>query len=248
MRGTIPDAVADARASIEAGQTSERALVGGLHARLIDALLAAGDVEGAQDGLVESGFGEAIPEIGSSFRCWCAAGGSGSRTAGQAAIDDMLAVQRTLSRFGATNSAVARWASIAAVGLAQVGRARGERADRRRARRRAAVRGARDVGVALRAAGVVEGGHAGVELLREAVVRLGRSPERLEHAHGLAELGAALRRAEPPRGPAAAPAGVDLADRCGGEGVADQARAELVITGARPRRERGSGVAGADAE
>jgi DNA-binding CsgD family transcriptional regulator len=35
---------------------------------------------------------------------------------------------------------------------------------------------------------------------------------------------------------------LDLADRCGGKAVADQARAELVITGARPRRRRIAGV------
>ena len=35
---------------------------------------------------------------------------------------------------------------------------------------------------------------------------------------------------------------LDLADRCGGKAVAEQARAELVITGARPRRARIAGV------
>jgi DNA-binding CsgD family transcriptional regulator len=59
----------------------------------------------------------------------------------------------------------------------------------------------------------------------------------------LADLGAALRRsgrrrdAQPPQRQA-----LDLADRCGGKVVAEQARAELVIIGARPRRERISGL------
>jgi DNA-binding CsgD family transcriptional regulator len=157
----------------------------------------------------------------------------------------MLAVRRTLARFGAVNSAVARWASIAAIGLLQTGRrteAQELIAGELAVARRFGAPGT--VGVALRAAGIVEGGTAGIELLREAVAQLGRSPERLEHAHGLAELGAALRRAGARReAQEQLRLALDLADRCGGESVVAQARAELVITGARPRRRRLVGAA-----
>jgi DNA-binding CsgD family transcriptional regulator len=79
--------------------------------------------------------------------------------------------------------------------------------------------------------------------LREAVSHLELSPARLEHARALAELGAALRRAGK-RGEAQQTLrqALDLADRCGGQAVADHARAELVITGARPRRARIAGL------
>ena len=97
--------------------------------------------------------------------------------------------------------------------------------------------------MALRAAGVIEGGAAGVDYLRDAIGELERSPARLEHARALAALGAALRRngkrAEAQRVLREA---LDLADRCGAQLVAKQAREELVISGARPRRARISGV------
>jgi DNA-binding CsgD family transcriptional regulator len=90
---------------------------------------------------------------------------------------------------------------------------------------------------------MVEGGDPGIELLREAVDYLERSPARLEHARALGELGAALRRSGKRR-EAQQPLreALDLADRCGGRVVADQARAELLVTGARPRRARLAGV------
>ena len=53
------------------------------------------------------------------------------------------------------------------------------------------ARFSRAIGMALRAAGVVEGS---VELVREAAVLLARSPARLEHARALADLGEMLER------------------------------------------------------
>lgn len=95
------------------------------------------------------------------------------------------------------------------------------------------------IGVALTAAGVVEGRDGGVALLEEAVTVLEGSEGRLDHAVALIELGALLRRTgsraaarEPLRG------GMDLAARCGATAYADRAHAELVAAGARPRRDR----------
>jgi hypothetical protein len=48
--------------------------------------------------------------------------------------------------------------------------------------------------MALRAAGLVEGGAAGIDLLREAVAILESSPAELERARALTDLGPALRR------------------------------------------------------
>ena len=100
------------------------------------------------------------------------------------------------------------------------------------------------IGVALRTRGLLEGGQAGIETLRESVELLRRSPSRLELAKSLAELGAALRRAnqrvesrEPLR------EGLDLADRCGATALADRARDELAATGARPRKTMLTGAA-----
>ena len=156
----------------------------------------------------------------------------------------MLAARQTLTRYGVSNPAVARWGSVAALALAQLGRSAealelvaGELA----AARRFGAPGA--LGIALCAAGLIEGGSSGTEYLREAVAQLERSPARLQHARARAELGAALRRAGARReAQEQLRVALDLADRCGGKVVAERARAELVITGARPRRRRLTGV------
>lgn len=90
----------------------------------------------------------------------------------------------------------------------------------------------RQLGVALRAAGVVEGGATGMELLRESIDVLSESPARLELARSMTDYGAALRRARSPteaRDPLRR--GLELALRCGGAAVAERARAELLAAG-----------------
>jgi len=96
---------------------------------------------------------------------------------------------------------------------------------------------------ALRTAGIVTGGDAGLELLREAAAVVDTSPARYERARSLTEYGAALRRAghrrearEPLR------EALELADRCGALRTARRAREELLATGARPRRAARSGA------
>jgi DNA-binding CsgD family transcriptional regulator len=95
----------------------------------------------------------------------------------------------------------------------------------------------RAIGVAVRAAGIIHDGEKGIELLRQAAEILESSPAPLEHARALTELGAALRRAGH-RNEAQQPlrSALDLAHRLGGTAVANQARDELSIAGARPRR------------
>jgi DNA-binding CsgD family transcriptional regulator len=96
------------------------------------------------------------------------------------------------------------------------------------------------LGKALRAVGLIEGS---IDHLRDAASILGATAARLEHARALVELGSALRRAghrTDARPPLAE--GLDLADRCGATVLAKRARDELIAAGARPRRERISGV------
>ena len=101
----------------------------------------------------------------------------------------------------------------------------------------------RPIGVALRSLGILEGGTAGLDHLREAVEVLEASYARLELARTLVALGGALRRANQ-RVAARDPlrAGLDLAGQCGALRLAGEARDELVATGARPRRTTLSGV------
>lgn len=95
----------------------------------------------------------------------------------------------------------------------------------------------RALGIALRAAGLAQGGERGLALLSESVAVLRQSPALLERAHSLVELGAALRR-DGRRGAAREPLAeaLDLAARCGARPLAARAREELKAAGARPRR------------
>jgi len=101
----------------------------------------------------------------------------------------------------------------------------------------------RGIGVALRAAGLVEGGGRGIELLEESVEVLRPSPARLELARSLTELGSALRRAKQ-RVNARDPLreALEIAHDCGAAPIAERAGEELSATGAKPRRVRLSGV------
>jgi DNA-binding CsgD family transcriptional regulator len=101
----------------------------------------------------------------------------------------------------------------------------------------------RALGIALRVAGLAWGGPRGMDLLRESVDVLRKSPAVLERAHSLVELGAAERRAghiAPAREPLVE--ALDLAARCGARPLAVRAREELKASGARPRSEWRTGV------
>ncbi|MBV9004464.1 MAG: helix-turn-helix transcriptional regulator [Solirubrobacterales bacterium] len=101
----------------------------------------------------------------------------------------------------------------------------------------------RALGIALRVAGLAQGGERGLELLAESVAILGGPPALLERTHSLAALGAALRRAGR-RASAREPLAeaLDLAARCGARPLAARAREDLRATGARPRRPLRTGV------
>ena len=101
----------------------------------------------------------------------------------------------------------------------------------------------RAVGIALRAAGLLEGGERGIGLLRDAASTLEQSPSRLEHARALTDLGGALRRAGR-RAEAREPLvrGLELARACGALRLAERAEQELRATGARPRAAVRSGL------
>ncbi|HEX8648018.1 MAG TPA: AAA family ATPase [Thermoleophilaceae bacterium] len=101
---------------------------------------------------------------------------------------------------------------------------------------------ARAVGMALRTLGLATGD---LDLLREAAGLLEDSPARLEHAAALADLGAALRRANH-RADAREPLrqALDLAEACGAPPLVERTRHELRAAGGRPRRPR---ISGADA-
>jgi DNA-binding NarL/FixJ family response regulator len=100
----------------------------------------------------------------------------------------------------------------------------------------------RPLGRALRILATL-GGAAGIDSLREAVALLEDSPARLERAHALAALGAAVRRAGR-RAEARDLLGraLELAHATGAHALEAHVREELLVAGARPRRVRLHGV------
>lgn len=148
-----------------------------------------------------------------------------------------------IGTFSFDNPAALPWRSDAALAAAQLGDVAQARAlidaDLAASRRFGAPRA---IGVALRSAGLVEGGERGAALLREAVSTLESSPSTLELARALIDLGATLRRAGK-RADAREPLrrGLAMAERFGAFRLERQAREELAATGARLRQRTLSG-------
>jgi DNA-binding CsgD family transcriptional regulator len=153
------------------------------------------------------------------------------------ALEDLLAAGDLVTRLRSP-SPTTPWRSDAA--LAQL--ALGERGEARAlAAEEVALAEAfnapRTLGIALRAAGLAEGGRRGIDLLRQAVDVLEGSAARLEQARAMTDLGAALRRAgqRADSREMLRPA-LDLAHRWGAIALTERARTELVAAGGRPRR------------
>lgn len=93
------------------------------------------------------------------------------------------------------------------------------------------------IGCALRVVGLVQGGTAGIALLREAEDLLRGSPARLERARLLVSLGATLRRqGSLTEAREVLSRAADLAQQIGARALLGRATTELRAAGARPRR------------
>jgi DNA-binding CsgD family transcriptional regulator len=155
-----------------------------------------------------------------------------------AALGDLLAAGDLFARLRSPSPSIAPWRSDAALAHLALGKpaeARALAAEEVTLAR--AFKGPRTLGVALRAAGLTDGGQRGIELLRQAVRVLEGSGARLEHARAMADLGAALRRAgQRAESREILRAALDLAHRCGALALTERARTELAAAGGRPRR------------
>jgi ATP/maltotriose-dependent transcriptional regulator MalT len=245
-RGAVADAEEDARTALELLTTVDIELGRDFAlALMIETLIEEGDVEGAARALRSRGLGEPIPP-GLAVNDLLEARGLLRLAQGDArgGLDDLIEFGRRDELWGGANPLASRWRSRAALALAALGD--GEQArrlaleDLERARQWSAPSG---MGIALRAVGLVEGGAAAVERLREATELLARSPARLEHARALVDLGAALRRANR-RAEARGwlQEGFELARRCGASALAEHARTELRAAGGRSSQPAGTGV------
>jgi len=240
LRGALVDAEADLRLAIEACESNGLAArLPTPYAYLADTLIERGDLDGAAGALARVAAGEDFPETvhlisyrTSRARLRILQG----RT--REGLAELFELGRRFEAIGGRNPAVYSWRSPAALALLELG-------EREEARRLSAEEvelarewgASRALGKALRTAGLVEGGEAGLPLLREAVDALEDSSALLERARALTELGAALRRANRRR-EAREPLrqGLELAHSCGAKPLAEHAHTELLATGARPRR------------
>ena len=156
----------------------------------------------------------------------------------QDGVADMLEADRRMAAAGCDLTVLVDWAPTAMGALQRLGRAAEACALAQRELDAAVAFGApRRRAMALSACGGLDPGPQGLAQLREAVALLEDSAAVLERARALVNLGAGLNRRNQPmaaREPLAT--GLDLAHRCGAVALAEAARAELVASGARPRR------------
>jgi len=208
---------------------------------LVPALIDAGETGRALEMLAEQGLSEGdllpvFPFNVAQYARGCLRAAVGEH---EAAVADLLGLGAVATQWGIVNPAAIGWRSAAALSQTALGDTEAARLlaseELGLARRWGA---AREIGVALRAAGLAEGGERGIELLTEAVTVLRGSTARLELARALLDLGAAHRRAGA-RGTARdlLRESLDLAHGLGGHALAGRARDELIAAGGRPRRD-----------
>jgi DNA-binding CsgD family transcriptional regulator len=155
------------------------------------------------------------------------------------ALEEALAAGKQLTDVvRLKNPAALPWRSLAALaahGLGDDARARELAGQEVRLARHFGAR--RPLGIALRSAGIAEGGDRGVELLRESAEVLEGSPSCLELCRTLIDLGATLRReGGGSEARETLRSGLDMAHRFEAWALADRAEEELRASGARPRR------------
>jgi DNA-binding CsgD family transcriptional regulator len=234
--GAFPEAEADAQAAIDAGPGIPHAT--GI-AIVIGILLERGDLAEARALL--SATESAVPDPNMFpllLLCEARARLASAQGEPSVALAELEPCRRWEDESGAPTVVPVAWRSHAALAHLALG-------DEYEARRLASEEvevarrcgAARPIGVALRTAGLTEGGERGLELLAEAVRALEHSEDRLERARALVDLGAALRRAgQRTQARKRLADGMDLAHRCGALALVSRARDELRVAGARPRR------------
>jgi DNA-binding CsgD family transcriptional regulator len=246
--GALAAAEADGRMSFESTRGGWRIGMPATAAILVNTLVERGKLDEANITIERAGLSGPPESISSSYPLSMLLNARGrlllARGDAHAALKDLLEVGRRQDVMGEPNPSLSDWRSLAARTLFALDRrdeAQSLAADEVRLARRFGA--PRALGMALRTAGLVEGGEHGRALLREAVAVLAASPATLARAHALADLGAALRGegagAEAREALAVA---LDLAHSCGADVLEARVLRELHAAGARPRRPATSGT------
>jgi DNA-binding CsgD family transcriptional regulator len=237
--GNLADAEADARVALETGPR-----LPGVHAAvalavLLETLAERGQPEAAEAANERYRLAEQFPTMLHAGSVLAARGRLRlAELRPAAALGDLLAAGGLLARLRSPSPSMAPWRSTAALAHLALGApAEASALAAEEVTLAQAYHGPRALGIALRAAGLAEGGRRGIELLRQAVGVLDGSAARLEHARGMTDLGAALRRAghRAESRDILRPA-LDLAHRCAALALTERARTELIAAGGRPRR------------
>jgi DNA-binding CsgD family transcriptional regulator len=245
QRGELVHAEADAELAVRA--FDEAGIVGSqpwMTALLINTLVERGRLDDAAAELTATGMDAEVPPMWSfDSILWSRARLRIAQGRTQEGVDDMLELAR---RRGPPVGGVLMYAGYSYIApcMFQLGaRDEAHRVAEHELREARTWGTPRTIGQALRGLGLVTAGPRGLELLRDAVDALARSPARLEHARALIDLGAALRRANR-RTEARAPLreGLHIAYRCGARPLTERALQELRATGAKPRTVVVSGV------
>ena len=239
-RGALVEAEADARAALETLPHREVWFRPAAHGWLAQILVERGAVDEAA-GVLDAG--EASVSADAFSRAPLLRGRAlveAARGDHRAALASALELGGALTAFGHTNPPASHpaWRSLAALEHHALGETQEALALAQEEVGLARAWGSPStLGRALRILGLIEGGDAGIGLIREAVTVLESSPARLEHAYALADLGAALRRANH-RAEAREHLrrALELAQRSGATRLTEHAHEELIATGARPRR------------
>jgi len=239
LAGNLLDAEADARVALETAPRPPGVHAAAALAVLLHTLVERGELEAAEAANQRYRLAEEFPTMLQAG--WLLAARGRLRLAElhpAAALVDLLAAGDLFVRLHSPTPTTAPWRSDAA--LAQL--ALGERAEARALSAEEVAlahvhNGPRTLGIALRSAGLVEGGTRGIELLDHAARVLEGSDARLEYARAMTDLGAAFRRVgQRIQSREILRAALDLAHRCGALALAERARTELVAAGGRPRR------------
>ncbi|HEU5029126.1 MAG TPA: AAA family ATPase [Spirillospora sp.] len=243
-QGALPEALADletARGPHAVGWTLAGGWIGWLLARV---LIELGDRPGADKALamVDEQPAQSM-EAGLAMHVRAQLALSEGRPA--AALEAAHAAGRHLRQiYDIDHPGLLPWRTTAALAAHRLGDHRqAQRLSEQALDRARAVEVTRDLGVALRVAGMVARPHRDIGLLKQAAATLSRVPATLEYARTLVALGSALRR-DGQRTACAQPLrqGLDLAERMHARPLAERARAELHTIGRRPRRTAVTGI------
>jgi DNA-binding CsgD family transcriptional regulator len=237
--GNLADAEADARVALETGPRLPGFNAACALAVLLETLAERGQFETAEAADDRYRLGDQFPTT--AHGGWVLAARGRLRLAQfkpGVALGDLIAAGDLFARLRSPSPLVAPWRSDAALAHLALGATAEARAlAAEEVMLAQASNGRRTLGIALRAAGLAEGGTRGIDLLRQAANVLEGSGARLEHARAMSELGAALRRAgyRSEAREILRPA-LDLAHRCGALTLTERTRTELIAAGGRPRR------------